>query len=880
MAMSTCAECGGKVSTSAATCPHCGAPDPAIDARKSQPELEADLLASTDEVALRLVAERILRRFPDSELAKGAIAHGYKGLAARRTLDELEPGAWYFTEDSRPDFMDSSLNLEDEATLRFLGLVRLRAADSMEWWEEKVGDKTLLCRISDEAAVTRMLEAYDDLLEHDWDEVDDKTSLVWRDDTRDMEVDARKKALLLDGELECVALRLPASADADEDSYVGYYALKGYYLFTDSIRHQAIHLGDVSAIEHKKSSQKRVEKLKLPGPRFVSPSGSPHYGTGALVGGLLGGPAGAVIGAAYAADRAANPRQTWEADALEFDIEVRDRFDEVVLHCASPVGWGYRRLVISSDAAANWAWSDGPSFHEDRGIEYFLSLLQRRIPAARAVRAAQFAWIDKYGSLEAFDLENDEVLEIVRGLDAAAYKQHIASLSMNMKLRYAEQSFERSADDAERLRPLVAQLTDHVYGKPPQVFLYAEVGKKDPGLFLNLYENLLIAGMTRGKEHVRAESLALPGWESDGADLLWWGSFDDVASREDVERIVEWLLHDFEMANAVSYPTDYAIEDLSSWDEPAEPGWLADPAGRHEYRYWAGLTWTDHVADGGIQSVDPWLTEEKRRLEAEETQKRAAKVKRVRTIALSVVAAAIAVAALDVFLVQPAIERRAVEAVEAANAAKQDAAVAAFEAGDFETAAGLFTELGDYEDSAYWSLLAEGLALHHEGKYELAVDKLQAAIDVGSTLDTSDAHAALLDAKYARGVQLMHVSFIRARELLSSLPADYKDVSDQLTVIDGVADWLGEWVARERSDAPWQQNSERLTTVDAVLGSEIPGVAGAYTVYLPDGKVVLAADGEVQSAQGAFDKITFDGRDIVATWSYDDYTFITTYSRE
>lgn len=33
--------------------------------------------------------------------------------------------------------------------------------------------------------------------------------------------------------------------------------------------------------------------------------------------------------------------------------------------------------------------------------------------------------------------------------------------------------------------------------------------------------------------------------------------------------------------------------------------WYRDPAGRHEYRYWDGAAWTDHVADAGVQSMDP-----------------------------------------------------------------------------------------------------------------------------------------------------------------------------------------------------------------------------------------------------------------------------------
>jgi len=33
--------------------------------------------------------------------------------------------------------------------------------------------------------------------------------------------------------------------------------------------------------------------------------------------------------------------------------------------------------------------------------------------------------------------------------------------------------------------------------------------------------------------------------------------------------------------------------------------WYADPMGRHQYRYWDGATWTEHVADDGVQSDDP-----------------------------------------------------------------------------------------------------------------------------------------------------------------------------------------------------------------------------------------------------------------------------------
>jgi hypothetical protein len=35
------------------------------------------------------------------------------------------------------------------------------------------------------------------------------------------------------------------------------------------------------------------------------------------------------------------------------------------------------------------------------------------------------------------------------------------------------------------------------------------------------------------------------------------------------------------------------------------PGWLVDPSGRHEKRYWSGSEWTEHVTDGGVPGIDP-----------------------------------------------------------------------------------------------------------------------------------------------------------------------------------------------------------------------------------------------------------------------------------
>jgi hypothetical protein len=37
----------------------------------------------------------------------------------------------------------------------------------------------------------------------------------------------------------------------------------------------------------------------------------------------------------------------------------------------------------------------------------------------------------------------------------------------------------------------------------------------------------------------------------------------------------------------------------------AEAGWKPDPSGTHEWRWWDGSAWSDHVSDGGVQSSDP-----------------------------------------------------------------------------------------------------------------------------------------------------------------------------------------------------------------------------------------------------------------------------------
>jgi DNA-directed RNA polymerase sigma subunit (sigma70/sigma32) len=52
-------------------------------------------------------------------------------------------------------------------------------------------------------------------------------------------------------------------------------------------------------------------------------------------------------------------------------------------------------------------------------------------------------------------------------------------------------------------------------------------------------------------------------------------------------------------------------------DQPA-PGWYADPSGKHRFRYWDGIAWTEMVEDGGNElprgGSEPLTAEDEARL--------------------------------------------------------------------------------------------------------------------------------------------------------------------------------------------------------------------------------------------------------------------------
>jgi hypothetical protein len=50
-----------------------------------------------------------------------------------------------------------------------------------------------------------------------------------------------------------------------------------------------------------------------------------------------------------------------------------------------------------------------------------------------------------------------------------------------------------------------------------------------------------------------------------------------------------------------SAPERGGVSDLPLW-----PGFSPDPTGRHETRYFDGVTWTDRVMDASYPSIDPF----------------------------------------------------------------------------------------------------------------------------------------------------------------------------------------------------------------------------------------------------------------------------------
>jgi hypothetical protein len=86
--------------------------------------------------------------------------------------------------------------------------------------------------------------------------------------------------------------------------------------------------------------------------------------------------------------------------------------------------------------------------------------------------------------------------------------------------------------------------------------------------------------------HALFERLSAAGWvhEREAASGNWWEQ------------------------NFVRPVSDRSSEHLER--ASADEAWKPDPTSRHELRYFNGTMWTDHVADAGVQTVDPYEANE------------------------------------------------------------------------------------------------------------------------------------------------------------------------------------------------------------------------------------------------------------------------------
>lgn len=64
-------------------------------------------------------------------------------------------------------------------------------------------------------------------------------------------------------------------------------------------------------------------------------------------------------------------------------------------------------------------------------------------------------------------------------------------------------------------------------------------------------------------------------------------------------------LSDTQAAPAAATPAAGPSSTASAGAPSVPANWYPDPSKRYELRYWNGSAWTEHVATGGVQSVDP-----------------------------------------------------------------------------------------------------------------------------------------------------------------------------------------------------------------------------------------------------------------------------------
>lgn len=57
--------------------------------------------------------------------------------------------------------------------------------------------------------------------------------------------------------------------------------------------------------------------------------------------------------------------------------------------------------------------------------------------------------------------------------------------------------------------------------------------------------------------------------------------------------------------SVVTTPAASPVSTPAASTPQVPANWYPDPSKRYELRYWNGTAWTEHVASGGVQSIDP-----------------------------------------------------------------------------------------------------------------------------------------------------------------------------------------------------------------------------------------------------------------------------------
>jgi hypothetical protein len=100
--------------------------------------------------------------------------------------------------------------------------------------------------------------------------------------------------------------------------------------------------------------------------------------------------------------------------------------------------------------------------------------------------------------------------------------------------------------------------------------------------------------------------LPVPGWYADPSAVYEFRYWDGVTWTEHVSRAG---VASIAPAAPAEPAAPVAPAELAAPVEPAAraiaPDWFPDPSGRHQWRFWGGDGWTPHVSDDGVHLDDP-----------------------------------------------------------------------------------------------------------------------------------------------------------------------------------------------------------------------------------------------------------------------------------